>query len=110
MANSESWTLLKTISSDLSDLTVSLDRRGSRPRRCGRTLILVDIASPTAADGRPLVNAVRWLSDRAVEAGGLLDLSATVSVRTPGHPEAGYLAGWHLCTGPTPATLCTRGR
>ena len=72
MANSESWTLLKTISSDLSDLTVS--RRGSRPRRCGRTLILVDIASPTAADGRPLVNAVRWLSDRAVEAGGLLDL------------------------------------
>ena len=33
---------------------------------------------------------------RAVEAGGLLDLSATVSVRTPGHPGRGHLPGWHL--------------
>ena len=32
----------------------------------------------------------------AVEAGALLDLSATVSVRTPGHPASGHLAGWHL--------------
>jgi len=50
-------------------------------------LILVDIDTPAAADGAPMVNALRWLSDRAVEAGGPpLDLSATVSVRTPGHP------------------------
>jgi hypothetical protein len=28
--------------------------------------------------------------------GGLLDLSATVSVRTPGHPGRGHLPGWHL--------------
>jgi hypothetical protein len=31
-----------------------------------------------------------------VEAGGLLNLSATVSVRTPGHPDSGHLPGWHL--------------
>jgi hypothetical protein len=47
-------------------------------------------------DGRPLLNALRWLADRAVEAGGLLDLSATVSVRTPGHSDSGHLPGWHL--------------
>jgi hypothetical protein len=31
-----------------------------------------------------------------VESGALLDLSATVSVRTPGHPDSGHLPGWHL--------------
>ena len=45
-------------------------------------LILVDIDTPAAVDGTPVADALRWLSDRAVEAGGLLDLSATVSVRT----------------------------
>ena len=59
-------------------------------------LILVDIDSPAAADGRPPVNALGWPADRAVQAGGLLDLSATVSARTPGHPASGHLAGWHL--------------
>ena len=59
-------------------------------------LILVDIDTPAAADGTPMINALRWLSDRAVEAGGLLDLSASVSVRTPGHPDSGHLPGWHL--------------
>jgi hypothetical protein len=59
-------------------------------------LILVDIDSPAAVDGRPLLNTLRWLADRAVQAGGLLDLSATVSVRTPGHPDSGHLPGWHL--------------
>jgi hypothetical protein len=70
-------------------------RRGGELLGHGR-LILVDIDFPAAADGRPLVDALRWLADRAVEAGGLLDLSATVSVRTPGHPASGHLAGWHL--------------
>ena len=42
------------------------------------------------------MNALRWLADRAVQAGGLLDLSATVTVRTPGHPASGHLPGWHL--------------
>ena len=59
-------------------------------------LILVDIDSPADIDGRPLANALRWLADRAVQAGGLLDLSATVSVRTPGHAESRHLPGWHL--------------
>ena len=79
--------------------TPSLDahirRRGGELLGHGQ-LILVDIDSPAAADGKPLVNALRWLADRAVEAGGLLDLSATVSVRTPGHPASGHLPGWHL--------------
>src|SRR5215467_5100906 len=70
-------------------------RRGGELLGHGR-LILVDIDFPAAADGRPLVDALRWLADRAVEAGGLLDLSATISVRTPGHPASGHLAGWHL--------------
>ena len=59
-------------------------------------LILVDIDTPAAADGTPLTDALRWLADRAVEAGALLDLSATVSVRTPGHADSWHLPGWHL--------------
>jgi hypothetical protein len=70
-------------------------RRGGELLGQGK-LILVDIDTPAAVDGVPMVNALRWLSDRAVEAGGLLDLSATVSVRTPGHPDSGHLPGWHL--------------
>ncbi len=59
-------------------------------------LILVDIDTPAAVDGTPVTGTLRWLADRAVEAGGLLDLSATVSVRTPGHAGSGHLPGWHL--------------
>jgi len=62
----------------------------------GGTLIVVDIDTPAAADGTAVVNATRWLADRALEAGALLDLSAAVSVRTPGHPDRGHLPGWHL--------------
>ena len=70
-------------------------RRGGELLGHGQ-LILVDIDTPAAADGTPMLDALRWLSDAAVEAGGLLDLSATVSVRTPGHPDRGHLPGWHL--------------
>ena len=59
-------------------------------------LILVDIDTPAAVDGTPMADALRWLGDRAVEAGELLDLSAALSVRTPGHPGSGHLPGWHL--------------
>jgi hypothetical protein len=76
-------------------LDAQIRRRGGELLGHGH-LILVDIDSPSAVDGSPLVNAVRWLADRAVAAGGLLDLSATVSVRTPGHPASGHLPGWHL--------------
>jgi hypothetical protein len=76
-------------------LDAQIRRRGGELLGHGH-LILVDIDSPAAVDGRPLVNALRWLTDRAVEAGELLDLSATVSVRTPGHPASGHLPGWHL--------------
>ena len=76
-------------------LDAHIRRRGGELLGHGH-LILVDIDSPAAADGRPLVNTLRWLADRAVEAGGLLDLSATVAVLTPGHPASGHLPGWHL--------------
>jgi len=70
-------------------------RRGGELLGHGQ-LVLVDIDTPVAASGAPVVNALRWLADRAVEAGWLLDLSATLSVRTPGHPDSGHLPGWHL--------------
>jgi hypothetical protein len=76
-------------------LDARIHRRGGELLGHGQ-LILADIDSPAAVDGRPLVNAVRWLADQAVAAGALLDLSATVSVRTPGHPDSGHLPGWHL--------------
>jgi len=76
-------------------LDAQIRRRGGELLGHGQ-LILVDIDVPPAAGGSPLVDAVRWLADRAVAAGGLLDLSATVSVRTPGHSASGHLPGWHL--------------
>jgi hypothetical protein len=76
-------------------LDARIRRRGGELLGHGH-LILVDIDVPAAVDGSPLVDAVRWLADRAVAAGELLDLSATVSVRTPGHPASGHLPGWHL--------------
>jgi hypothetical protein len=89
-------------------LDAHIRRRGGELLGHGH-LILVDIDSPAGVDGRPLVDALRWLADRAVEAGELLDLSATVSVRTPGHPASGHLAGWHLWhrAAPAPATTTT---
>jgi hypothetical protein len=76
-------------------LDAQIRRRGGELLGHGQ-LILADIDCPAAVDGRPLVNAVRWLADHAVAAGALLDLSATVAVRTPGHPASGHLPGWHL--------------
>jgi hypothetical protein len=76
-------------------LDAQIRRRGGELLGHG-DLILVDIDRPAGVDGRPLVDAVRWLADRAVQGGGLLDLSATVSVRTPGHAASGHLPGWHL--------------
>jgi hypothetical protein len=76
-------------------LDAHIRRRGGELLGHGK-LILVDIDTPAAADGTPVADALRWLSDAAVEAGGLLDLSATLSVRTPGHPGSGHLPGWHL--------------
>ena len=76
-------------------LDAHIRRRGGELLGHGR-LILVDIDTPAAADGTPMADPLRWLADRAVEAGALLDLSAAVSVRTPGHPDRGHLPGWHL--------------
>jgi hypothetical protein len=76
-------------------LDAQIRRRGGELLGHGN-LVLLDIDCPAAVDGKPLVDAVRWLADRAVAGGGLLDLLATVSVRTPGHPASGHLPGWHL--------------
>jgi hypothetical protein len=76
-------------------LDAHIRRRGGELLPHGK-LVLVDIDAPAAVDGTSMVNALHWLSDQAVEAGGLLDLSATLSVRTPGHPDRGHLPGWHL--------------
>lgn len=70
-------------------------RRGGELLGRGQ-LILVDIDTPAVAEGTPAADALRWLADRAVQAGGLLDLSATLAVRTPGHADSGHLPGWHL--------------
>ena len=59
-------------------------------------LVLLDVDVPAAVDGTPLVDTVRWLADRAAEAGSMLDMSATLTARTPGHPGSGHLPGWHL--------------
>jgi hypothetical protein len=83
-------------------LDAQIRRRGGELLGHGQ-LILTDIDSPAAVDGRPLVNVVRWLADAAVAAGSLLDLSATVAVRTPGHPASGHLPGWHLWYRANPA-------
>jgi hypothetical protein len=77
------------------ELDAHLRRRGGELLGRGE-LIMVDIDIPAAVDGTAMVDAVRWLADRAIEAGGLLDLSATLSVRTPGHPDRGHHPGWHL--------------
>jgi hypothetical protein len=76
-------------------LDAHIGRRGGELLGGGR-LILVDMDTPAAADGTPMADPLRWLADRALEAGALLDLSAAVSVRTPGHPDRGHLPGWHL--------------
>ena len=78
-----------------SGLDGHIRRRGGELLGRGE-LILIDIDTPAAVDGTPLTDALRWLADQAVQAGGMVDLSATVSVRTPGHPDSGHLPGWHL--------------
>ena len=49
-------------------LDAHIDRRGGELLGHGQ-LVLVDIDTPVAADGAPMVNALRWLTDRAVESG-----------------------------------------
>ncbi len=57
---------------------------------------MVDIDTPMAVDGTPMIEVFRWLSDHAAEAGEILDPSTTVAVRTPGHPDRWHLPDWHL--------------
>jgi hypothetical protein len=62
----------------------------------GNDLICIDCDQHLAVDGSVWLDGLRWLSDRAVEAGDLLDISCFVAVRTPGDPDRRHGPGWHL--------------
>lgn len=70
-------------------------RRGAELLGNGE-LIQIDIDVPAGPDGLPALDSLRWLYDRATAAGEILDLTAPLAVRTPGHPDRGHLPGWHL--------------
>ncbi len=70
-------------------------RRGAELLGCGE-FIQIDIDVPAGPDGQPAADPLRWLFDRATEAGEFLDITAPLAVRTPGHPDRGHLPGWHL--------------
>ena len=78
-----------------SSIDRHIGRRGGELLGHG-ALILVDIDVPAAVDGSPMADSLRWLADRATEAGEFLDLTAALAVKTPGHPGARHLPGWHL--------------
>jgi hypothetical protein len=62
--------------------------------------VCVDCDCLLAVDGSVWVDGFRWLADRATEAGEILDPSACLAARTPGHPGLGrgpgHGPGWHL--------------
>ena len=89
-------------------LDAHVRRRGAELLGHG-ALVLVDVDIPAAVDGTPLVDSLRWLADRAVEAGEILDLSVALAVRTPGHSDSGHLPGWHLWYRPDPAVPVRMG-
>lgn len=72
-----------------------IGRRGGELLGCGE-FILIDIDVPAAVDGTPMADPLRWLCDRAVEAGAFLDLTDALTIATPGHPESRHLPGRHL--------------
>jgi len=55
-------------------------------------LCLVDV---DATRDHPLKASLDWLADRALAAGEVFDISATLVVGTPGHAESGHLPGLH---------------
>jgi hypothetical protein len=62
--------------------------------------VTVDCDVHLTVDGSVWLDGFRWLADRATEAGEILDLSACLAVRTPGHlgrsPGHDHGPGWHL--------------
>ena len=58
--------------------------------------VLVDCDAELLIDGSAGIDGFRWLADAAAQAGGILDPSQCVAVRTPGHRDRGHAPGWHL--------------
>jgi hypothetical protein len=58
--------------------------------------VCVDLDQQLALDGTVWLDGVRWLTDTGVLAGQILDITAAVTVRTPGNPDRQHGPGWHL--------------
>ena len=61
-----------------------------------RELVPVDIDTPAAAADTPSVSALRWLADRAVEAGGCLTCPPGCPCAGRAAPGSGHFPGWQL--------------
>jgi hypothetical protein len=77
------------------ELDAYVSRCGAELLGRGRTACL-DVDNPLAVDGTPMVNALKWLTDQAAKVGEILDVTACLSVRTPGHRDRGHGEGWHF--------------
>lgn len=58
--------------------------------------LCVDLDQHLAVDGSVWLDGLRWLTDKGMAAGHLLDIAAFIAVRTPGNPDRGHGPGWHL--------------
>ena len=90
-------------------LDAHIRRRGGELLGHGQ-LILVDIDTPAAVDGAPMADALRWLSDRAVEAGGCLTCPPRWRCARRATRTAGTFPGGTCGTGPIPPARCTWAR
>jgi hypothetical protein len=58
--------------------------------------LCIDLDQHLAVDGSVWLDGLRWLADKGTAAGELLDITAFITVRTPGNPDRGHGPGWHL--------------
>lgn len=74
---------------------VHIGRRGGELLG-GNAFLCVDCDTTLAVDGSVWLDGFRWLMDAATTAGEILDLTACLTVRTPGDRDRGHAPGWHL--------------
>jgi hypothetical protein len=68
----------------------------------GAEHLCIDLDQHLAVDGSVWLDGLRWLTDTGAAAGQLLDVTMFAAVRTPGNPDRGHGAGWHLWCRPDP--------